>query len=70
MTEEHHQAREKTYRAIGRFIFCFSQVECLVRVQLWSELNLEKEHFLRLKSTTSRSYARSLGKFLQVAMKS
>jgi hypothetical protein len=38
-------AAEKTYRAIGRFIFEFSQIEYAVRYYLAEEIGLKEEHF-------------------------
>lgn len=38
-------AAEKTYRAIGRFMFEFSQVEYAVRHYLAEEIGLKEEHF-------------------------
>jgi hypothetical protein len=39
------QSSEKTYRAIGRFIFEFSQAEYTIRQYLASEIGLVDEHF-------------------------
>jgi hypothetical protein len=36
---------EKTYRAIGRFVFEFSQVEYTIRHYLASEIDLKEEYF-------------------------
>jgi len=36
---------EKTYRAIGRFIFAFSQVEFTIRQRLGEALGLEDDYF-------------------------
>jgi len=38
-------AAEKTYRAIGRFIFEFSQVEYAIRYYLAEEIKLDENHF-------------------------
>src|SRR5258707_3825052 len=38
-------AAEKTYRAIGRFIYEFSQVEFTIRFYLAEEIGLKAEHF-------------------------
>ena len=38
-------AEENTYRAIGRFIFEFSQVEYTIRHYLAGEIGLHEEHF-------------------------
>jgi hypothetical protein len=38
-------AAEKTYRAIGRFIFEFSQAEYTIRHYLAEEIGLAEEHF-------------------------
>jgi hypothetical protein len=38
-------AAEKTYRAIGRFIFAFSQLEYTIREYLAEEIRLKEEHF-------------------------
>jgi hypothetical protein len=39
------QDYEKTYRAIGHFIFAFSLVEFLIRAKLAEEIALDKKHF-------------------------
>jgi hypothetical protein len=39
-------AAEKTYRAIGRFIFEFSQAEYTIRYYLAEEIGLNEEHFV------------------------
>jgi hypothetical protein len=36
---------EQTYRAIGRFVFEFSQVEYTIRHYLAEEIGLDEEHF-------------------------
>jgi hypothetical protein len=36
---------EKTYRAIGHFIFAFSLVEFVIRAKLAEEIGLDKKHF-------------------------
>src|SRR5260221_10296229 len=36
---------EKTYRAIGRFIFEFSQAEYAIRYYLAEEIKLDEKHF-------------------------
>jgi|SRR6266480_7230670 len=46
MTEVDQAAAEKTYRAIGRFIFEFSQVEYALRHYLAEEIGLKDEHFV------------------------
>ena len=45
MTEAHQIASEKTYRAIGRFIFEFSQAEYTIREYLAQEVRLKDEYF-------------------------
>jgi len=40
-----NEAAEKTYRAIGRFMFEFSQVEYTIRHYLAEEIGLKEEHF-------------------------
>jgi hypothetical protein len=45
MNEDHQKATEKTYRAIGRFIFEFSQAEYAIRYYLGEELDLDEKHF-------------------------
>ena len=45
MSESHEVSSEKTYRAIGRFIFEFSQVEYTIRVYLAEELGLRDDYF-------------------------
>ena len=42
MTEPHDS--EKTYRAIGRFIYEFSMVEFVIRLKLAEEIGLDKRH--------------------------
>jgi hypothetical protein len=42
---EWEQTAEKTYRAIGRFMFEFSQVEYTIRHYLANEIGLKDEHF-------------------------
>ena len=44
-SENHAETREKTYRAIGRFIFEFSQVEFAVRHHLFEEIELKENYF-------------------------
>jgi hypothetical protein len=46
MSEADHVAAEKTYRAIGRFIFQFSQAEYTIRHYLAQEIGLAEEHFV------------------------
>jgi hypothetical protein len=46
MSEDYHAAAEKTYRAIGRFIFEFSQAEYTIRHYLAEEIGLAEEHFV------------------------
>jgi len=46
MSEVDHVAAEKTYRAIGRFIFEFSQAEYTIRHYLAQEIELAEEHFV------------------------
>jgi hypothetical protein len=43
-------AAEKTYRAIGRFIFEFSQAEYVIRHYLAEEIGLADEHFTAVVS--------------------
>jgi hypothetical protein len=38
-------AAEKTYRAIGRFVFEFSQAEYAIRYYLAEEIKLDEKHF-------------------------
>lgn len=45
MTGPDRASAEKTYRAIGRFIFEFSQVEYTIRYYLAEEIGLNEEHF-------------------------
>ena len=45
MNEAAPNPAEKTYRAIGRFIFEFSQVEYTIRHYLAEEIGLREEHF-------------------------
>lgn len=45
MSEADRGASEKTYRAIGRFIFEFSQVEYTLRDYLSQEIRLDDKHF-------------------------
>lgn len=45
MSEADKVAAEKTYRAIGRFIFEFSQAEYTIRHYLAEEIGLAEEHF-------------------------
>ena len=46
MSKADHVAAEKTYRAIGRFIFQFSQAEYTIRHYLAEEISLAEEHFV------------------------
>ena len=45
MDQVKNNAAEKTYRAIGRFMFEFSQVEYTIRHYLAEEIGLGEEHF-------------------------
>ena len=45
MSETALAPAEKTYRAIGRFIFEFSQVEYIIRHYLAEEIGLKEEYF-------------------------
>ena len=45
MSETAPNPEEKAYRAIGRFIFEFSQVEYTIRHYLAAEIGLKEEHF-------------------------
>ena len=45
MSESDLAVAEKTYRAIGRFIFEFSQVEYTIREYLAQEIGLRDDHF-------------------------
>ena len=45
MDNELHEASERTYRAIGRFIFEFSQAEYAIRYHLALALGLKDEYF-------------------------
>jgi len=45
MTTTDQASAEKTYRAIGRFVFEFSQVEYAIRYHLAEEIELDEEHF-------------------------
>jgi hypothetical protein len=44
-------AAEKTYRAIGRFVFEFSQAEYTIRHHLAEEIGLAEEHFVAVVMT-------------------
>jgi hypothetical protein len=46
MSDADRVAAEKTYRAIGRFIFEFSQAEYTIRYHLAEEIGLAGEHFV------------------------
>jgi hypothetical protein len=46
MSEAERVAAEKTYRAIGRFIFEFSQAEYTIRYHLAQEINLADDYFV------------------------
>jgi hypothetical protein len=56
MNDLDQTSAEKTYRAIGRFIFEFSQVEYTIRHYLAEEIGLNEEHF----SAVVESYEASL----------
>jgi hypothetical protein len=45
VTDHNQNSAEKTYRAIGRFIFEFSQVEYTIRHYLAQEIRLDDQHF-------------------------
>ena len=45
MTYNHHEASERTYRSIGRFIFEFSQAEFTIRHYLALEIDLDDSFF-------------------------
>lgn len=45
MSDADQEAAEMTYRAIGRFIFEFSQGEYAIRHYLAQEIGLDEEHF-------------------------
>src|SRR5579864_3050453 len=45
MGQVEDEAAEKIYRAIGRFVFEFSQVEYTIRHFLAQEIGLKDEHF-------------------------
>ena len=45
MSESEQTSAEKTYRAIGRFMFEFSQVEYTIRHYLAEEIGLNEKHF-------------------------
>ena len=45
MTATHDKTAEHTYRAIGRFIFQFSQAEYTIRHHLAQEIGLDEAHF-------------------------
>jgi len=47
MTDSDHDPSEKTYRAIGRFMFAFSQLEFALRYYLGEEIGigLDDQHF-------------------------
>ena len=45
MSDSYQLTAEKTYRAIGRFIFEFSQVEYTIRYYLAQEIGLHDDHF-------------------------
>ena len=46
MSETAPETADKTYRAIGRFIFEFSQVEYTIRYYLAEEIGIKEEHFM------------------------
>jgi hypothetical protein len=48
MSDDDQAAAEKTYRAVGRFIFEFSQAEYTIRHYLAQEIGLDEEHFSAL----------------------
>jgi hypothetical protein len=52
MGEGEDVAAEQTYRAIGRFVFEFSQVEYTIRYYLAQEISLKEDHF----SAVAESY--------------
>ena len=45
MGRAENETAEKTYRAIGRFMFEFSQVEYTIRHHLAEEIGLKEKHF-------------------------
>jgi hypothetical protein len=45
MGKSHAQSSEKTYRAIGRFIFEFSQVEYTIRDHVGQSIGLNDKYF-------------------------
>ncbi|MGH7784314.1 MAG: hypothetical protein ACREO5_10800, partial [Candidatus Binatia bacterium] len=45
MLESDRTSAEKTYRAIGRFMYEFSQAEYTIRHYLPEEIGLDEEHF-------------------------
>lgn len=45
MEKAEQEATEKTYRAIGRFMFEFSQMEYAVRHHLGEEMEIKEEYF-------------------------
>jgi hypothetical protein len=45
MSNQGHTPEEQTYRAIGRFMFEFSQAEYTIRYHLAEEIGLNEEHF-------------------------
>ena len=46
MGEPEQTLAEKTYRAVGRFMFEFSQVEYSIRHYLAEQIGLDEEHFV------------------------
>jgi hypothetical protein len=55
MSDAEQTATQKTFRAIGRFIYEFSQVEYTIRVYLAEEIRLSDEHFHAVALSNSRS---------------
>jgi hypothetical protein len=45
MEQKYVAAAEQTYRAIGRFMFEFSQIEYMVRYYLAETIQLKEEYF-------------------------
>jgi hypothetical protein len=62
MGQAEEEAAEKTYRAIGRFMFEFSQVEYTIRHHLAEEIGLDEKYF----SAVAESY--EVGALVSVAI--
>jgi len=51
LVQNRRDPEEKTYRAIGRFIFAFSQAEYAIRHYLGEAIGLKEEHFAPVVGT-------------------